>query len=1064
MLILSGFFSISISAADYVDNHKLTWIQTNNTSTVFKESVNTGEESLTLLDYLKGVLTNDFNGIVSSNSEVEDDDLRKSTNSAVNLSQDEKDYYLTNNNQTVFSHGMDFLTVSRIEMFDFHRAGGEYHNGWQYDKKYCYYLNLYYDLSSDVYNKSTRLKREEKHFLYVSFGMSYKETRLERSMDKMVNPLDIDQPYIIKYPFLETPSSARGTTIFHTKWEKDEPYNEDLDWMNDRRTDRVYAYTAKSPVMRIENTYTLAESTEHFRPEDYFTLQLTTGNIRTKVTSLYLFRKPESGGDYIPAGSFTRQINGTVSQDLTNSGDISLASIAGGSLIPGEYKMVVGVVDLFNKMYFFQPEHFVVDNNAPTFDNVRITPPEEGSSDVLVDKDDPVFMSWDKIEDEYTEYTNEADYIYIKLLGDAEDKAVTDPDFSDNFIIEDKRILFKNEGTLEISQIYVKDKAGNIADLEVIDTVRNFIFDKTLPVVTAFDNAKIYTAADIASPGVSDLSSTGIQILRIKTADGSIDTIIPAGLYTTVDEVSFYSTILDKIPLETDKQIVSDLYQLTDGIYYLKDPITETEESQLRMIYLNEKIINYEKRSSIDVQLNNLRGKTGDFFIICQMIDRCGNQSLKYTLPYKIADTDIPIIELKAGSTVLTDAVIPELNLSQKLSITITDTEFDRFDIKVTSAELPDSVNNLVDNGILSNSKSIDLITDSSADFETLTIDVTSYDKHGNSFNRSACFKLWNDSKSPLVDITTPGVNESGYNIDITDTSLIEYAALKIVDLTQGNNLPVDLSPVPYKTGNVWNEGDWQILDENKTIISQLQALEPGTAGVVFVADRWGNSNEITLSNNTFKKDDPLDVVFEINSKADLAAAYWELYGEILLKTSITLNEGEVLTIKTIVGKQTEVICDSVSAGYPVFIETTDGTLNLDTTYNDISFSGTGNGYTKWKGIRNIGGFINFTGTNIITINNAESALAYLNPQSDITLKGLQFLNCITGVHFIDESFNYSKLILNGIKGENLAYAVKFDMNPFDDIGSYSDYLTLNNCDFINISRAKVYWNAKDEN
>lgn len=910
-------------------------------------------------------------------------------------------------------------------------------------------------LNNSIWNRGFDKPKHYEKSLTVRNRPGKNEKDADIPIDYKLNN-DFDNPYLVKYPFFTISSNFYSTD--HDKYWKKE-INKDhgkntLKYKKKGSNSSVYLANSPEPGIISESTM----PGDFFHSQN-FSLMRMKNTYNVKVLVAALFRADDNTllkvkTEIMPDSSGLYYIEVS---------PLDLGIRTGQMMDEGEYFIVLGAVDQFNKMYLFEAEKFIIDQNEP------VVTPVLGNdflnSNFAISQANPVIMQWDNIEDNFTDYQTEADFIYVQVedetFNDTNYYPITDPRYNSLFAIEDKQIKMVKKGELKFKKVIVKDKADNYF---VVSENKNFLFNNIPPVISCSSQNKVYTSADDVLFEVSDITSLlKINQLRVKFPAENFEQIIPGNLPVSMDSNTFNLKILSKLDIQTEKDFVLGQYSLRNGYYYLNENISASDEKLLRDMLIKIDYLEYQTIDNISVPLALLKNKRGEFQIILEVEDIAGNQNEIDNRIFNllIGDGD-PAVLIKLNEQILDDTENQEYNLLQTLKIENNDPSITQFDLIVNSIDLGDSSNNKNQSAIQQEIFETSLVTDPGVNKERLTITIKLYETSGKTYLIERDITLYNDTQAPVVNITTTGTE--GFTIDIVDDSLIELAALKLQDLSTDNSIPLDWKPVPEKVNATWNYNNWQDIGNNIQELDTYVTLLPGTAGCIYVVDQWGNSNELNLAAATFQNNHLAGGYdFIIDNKQDLIDYSYEVYGNVLIRTDLTIDNGETFTINSNSTKPTIVYCDSTNPGHPLAIEN-NGIIRFDTTNNTISFAGAGtlNEQYKWFGFKNLTGEFQFNGNNVITFTGAVAPLSYLNPAMNISLENFSFKNCLTAIHFIDDAAAYNTLTLDNCSFNNLVYGIKFEIVPYTVLGDFNNYLFRNNCTFTDISRAQVYWQSGD--
>lgn len=523
------------------------------------------------------------------------------------------------------------------------------------------------------------------------------------------------------------------------------------------------------------------------------------------------------------------------------------------------------------------------------------------------------------------------------------------------------------------------------------------------------------------------------------------------------DEVSFYYDRHAPI-LSLDPTIdPAGLFRSSDSIKILIDEISDINIKELNLEFLGDNNIydiphfsGYIDMSEIVIPLSVLAGKEGEFKIYVEVEDKAGNSSIEEYI-FKLDDL-APELALYINNTPLNlDETTYFLNHTNLFSISIKDLNYDSVNVLITS-DVAGSANSIdITN---SGEKSLDITTlekDLLVDKETLTIVVTARDKNNNVSTISKNFELYDDDAPPLVKATR--VEEGQYRIEVDDISLIKKIYIKYINLPEDNIVELDdFTPLPAGTG-------WFTLSENVRFYDKNIYILPRYAACVFAEDIWGNMSD-SSSAGIFMENEKQAASYIINSKSDLDALGWTLYGDILVRTNLSIEAGERLNIITNSINRTNIDFDS-SVGLIKLINN-GGEINIDSTSNEIVFRGAGasSDEYKWFGILHREGALNIAGPNRISFINARAAITYLNPESDIGLDNITFSDCFIGIHFLDFNSSYNKLTVRNSTFNDSIYGIKFEIDSYEDADLYESalkHLFRENTTFNRIYKGNVY-------
>ncbi|OHD17693.1 MAG: hypothetical protein A2Z98_15480, partial [Spirochaetes bacterium GWB1_27_13] len=410
-------------------------------------------------------------------------------------------------------------------------------------------------------------------------------------------------------------------------------------------------------------------------------------------------------------------------------------SLAG--YIDGEYAIVLGAIDKFNKFYMFEPEKFALDVAPPEITDLQIVSKDN------FNKDNPIIMKWQKIDDTVSPFPKQSDY--LKFSYTFYDGAIYYPYSSKKFSevssifdittgiekinnvdVSYNYLKLKNEGKLDIQRIYMVDAIGNQKDLL---TETSYIYDKTPPEIT-YNNSydgKVFNINDEFKINFTD-----------KFSDINVNNIT--------------------VTYNIDKNYtVNDFILSNNGFIY--------------------------------IPLENMEGYEGNFTISMNISDDKNNKitpSPSYT--FKI-DDKAPVLTLSfldnLGNPITN--IIDPINLpSTTFKINVTDTNFTKSKVTITSDYMTSSNIFPVANG--SNEITVkdwtkSLSTNTNRVYENISITVESYDTNNNTTTQTRNIRLYNDIEAPEIiksSPTTSTENGQAYTLTIKDKTAIKEVAIKL--------------------------------------------------------------------------------------------------------------------------------------------------------------------------------------------------------------------------------------------------------------------------------------------
>lgn len=709
-------------------------------------------------------------------------------------------------------------------------------------------------------------------------------------------------------------------------------------------------------------------------------------SIGLKLMVVELYKK--SGADYIRLND--RTIIARITDDgpghSSQFGVKNITVPAMDDLEEGEYALVVGCVDKFNKRYLFAPEYFLIDRTPPVISGLSTV-----DTTVIQKGAECPVMGWSTISDNYSTDLAEADFIYLKLYGENPRPISGDS----RFIVEQvkKRVLLKEEGLLNIESFYLQDRAGNRRLIDEL-SAKILHWDQTAPLIEldpAFDSGKYCKSSEAIPLRIRDVSQVKIEELKL-IKDGTLYEIPFSSEFSTIE--------------------------------------------------------------SFPISLKMLEGKEGPFTLDLTVRDIAGNSSSAH-YDFKI-DDPAPLVELYINERLESDGLLL-LNHDNRLSVKVSDYYFKSYELSITS-DVAGSANNLTLLEVKDLHKDIlTLRKDSSVEKEIVKLEIFAFDQAGNRRQVTKTIELYNDNSPPTIRATR--LEEGKYRVEAADVSMIKNIYVKFINLpASGTPVLADFSPIPPSEGWLTLDSEVRSYDKNLYVLPQYAAC-------LFAEDYWGNISDAG-SVEIFMENKLPATAFIISKKSDLDAIGWTLYGDVLVKTSLSIEPGETLNIITNSAAKTKVDFDASLGQFKLL--NNGGTINLDSTNNEIVFRGAGasaNDY-GWFGIQHRAGVLAINSPQRIRFINAVYGLTYFRAAADIALSNLSFEDSFGGIHLIDEGTAFNRLNLVNCTFNNLVYGVKFDFDRYNypeldlykgSFGSAAAHISRGGSSFTNIAKGNLY-------
>ena len=198
------------------------------------------------------------------------------------------------------------------------------------------------------------------------------------------------------------------------------------------------------------------------------------------------------------------------------------------------------------------------------------------------------------------------------------------------------------------------------------------------------------------------------------------------------------------------------IYSSDDVARLIIDSSTKIKINELRLIYqpggINKTLRSNEGFTNIkqiDVPLSVLKGKEGDFQIFIDVEDPVGYHNEINTFDFKMGSHNLES-RVYLNNELFTGSYIAR-NLVQELKLENTYPDFSYCNLTIQS-DYTGSTNTIILSGITDRSKTIGtMITSDNVSSETLTLNLTIYDKGGKSVNTIKKIELYNDNEMPVI-------------------------------------------------------------------------------------------------------------------------------------------------------------------------------------------------------------------------------------------------------------------------------------------------------------------------
>lgn len=999
-------------------------------------------------------------------------DLRHSLNKKFTLSESERAYYF-DDSPVRYSADIDLLTIHSVDSWVRGFLEAWYSSGNSQD---CY-KTIYNNVSlSPLFNKSYSSQNSLELAAKVSWnGRKYDYSdRILRNSPLINSTTNVENLYIIKEPFY-TPEGSLYSFRYWDSGYRGSASRRGFRW--DSSGTSATVYLAKDPRLNIYSPISRPDGELHLAEGELSAININAKHgVKLLAAQLYLEGRSQ------PEASYLRIVDG---ESLSESVDglreftIDLGAMqsdprflkAPGSLAEGRYRLIIGVVDKFNKIYLFEAENFVYDLSPPQLSGLHGAEPVNSST--ALNQADSTLVSWSHIRDNYTAYQDLSDYIYIEFGGNGaipvkEAFAGGEP----IFCLEEGRVKLAREGDYGPMNIYLQDLAGNKTTLAENKTFTYYI---THPEVTLSEPERIYRSGEELTLRVNDISGLlRVAKLRVISADGRVNEAILQDIPARLSAFSFERKLLSRtVELSEKRALLERLYTKRGRAYYLAPELNEADESALRALLAEVGYNSYGPITEIKVPLSHLEGYRGPFRIKVEVADIGGNLNREDNREFSSYLSDLKDdLTITVGGELLPAEGRAIYNLAQRLLIERKNRLIESYDIKVSSPALSDSSNSRTLSGQSAGSWAMTLTTDSRLQAEELLIEVTAHYSSGEMVTFKRALLIYNDSSGPAVTVSeeSPG----SFRITISDPAGIDLAAVSYLALKSDNSPAAELGPLPAKSGESWNLKSWESLSgSGQSELSFSLALEPGSMGTIYAADRFGNDNSLNLAAATFKHDHlAAGYDFIIDSKADLIALdpvehNYTVYGNVLIRCDLNLESYERFNITTLKERPTAVYLDSTNVGRPLVIRGGEGVITLKGDLNTISFTGIGKRYRldsgtigySWFGLQGDNESLIRLGSETISFSNAVAPLSFLKPSADLILENIKVSESRMAVHWIDDPAAYNRLTLRNCELSNLVYGLKLERSPFrvQPAGWAESCYRLENTTVLGIRRATVY-------
>jgi hypothetical protein len=631
-------------------------------------------------------------------------------------------YYLNSSNIALFDQNEEYLTIQRINSIGRHNSFIQIcsDNWWWYDSwtQCSDYVNftvtsnmrLYlnnnwnrdYDSSQVVVGRAN-LSLSRKGGVWVGWNYYYywKEKDSEssnHSYDFIINPESSTSPMVSNSLF-ETYPIVNPTLNYWDEWnQKPGPDNTASYYTNCiLESNNVYLYKAKTPKPNISSTQfnsVLNSYVYPFSPSlEIHNKELATINISTsygvKIIAANIYKI--DGDNNTLKYSKTRSISS--SSELNGINDLTILDSEINNAVneEGHYVVILGAVDKFNKIYYFEPEYFLIDKTNPVVSDISVNNINEGNLRLS----DPYIVSWSGMSDNFTsasDYANVADYIYVKLSGDVDEVPLSQKagifsvnNNKVNLILENQRVY--------IEQMYAVDKAGNKT---VLFENKSFYLNTKKPVVSVINQKSYYGSTDNVLLNIDSSSNIKISSLYL-TFNGITYQISHSSDFSGINQVEVPLSVLGK----------------SEGTFVLHiDVINESN--------------NDNDNKDFTLKLDSK------------------NPEINLSLKENIANDIIGDVS---------DANTTLLNHQKTLVLNFNDLNLENYDLAISS-DVSDSSTIITKQTFTGTAKEIILLKSASVDKENIKIDITANDKAGNQTKIVKNLSLYDDSSPPVIQVT----------------------------------------------------------------------------------------------------------------------------------------------------------------------------------------------------------------------------------------------------------------------------------------------------------------------
>ncbi|MCG8569972.1 MAG: hypothetical protein MJB14_07505, partial [Spirochaetes bacterium] len=382
---------------------------------------------------------------------------QKNANGYFKLRESSETQYYFNNNQTKYSSGVDLLTISKVE------AKGEHYTYMKCGVGYPgnYGIRYWMEMSiSDLGVWSNKYERNSDNWYDRDYLDANALTDHPRDLEKKTNKEwtwqvnqtnDVD-PIIFIKPFInESISSSIIRVSYKHDWTRrpgqGAGHKYDRDWSKERQT--YYVYKAKDPLVTI-NSLEL----------DNYYVNGFTNNINVssengvKIITLLMYYVNSADNEiyqgsistnaaYYDYQSGSGQTTPPLNEENTygiSSYDIDINDFNSLITDQGKYRLYVGVLDKFNKIYTYEAVEFLYDTEAPVITGLNVT--EKDKMNIA----DHTILEWSNIADNVD--TFEQMQFGYTVFQNAEINII------------DKKV-YAQDGTTNITDFYIADRAGN---------------------------------------------------------------------------------------------------------------------------------------------------------------------------------------------------------------------------------------------------------------------------------------------------------------------------------------------------------------------------------------------------------------------------------------------------------------------------------------------------------------------------------------------------------------------------------------------------------------------------